>query len=228
VEPEVDQVAAARECAQALLDASRVYENVRIPPGAPPEFPVIVALVARQRSHLKAVIALADAGLNIEAEIIDRTMFEFMIRLKWLLLDLELHLVLWKLNDIDYRFTLDREVREWADANQREMAVLRPDFREELERFRGDLTRRLAEITVERGLEREPTYPHLKAQAEAVGQTVEYALAYRLDSQSAAHPSVLALQNLVRQLPDGTIEVFAEPESENRLNVYGTGSVSSI
>jgi Family of unknown function (DUF5677) len=180
VEPEVDQVAAARECAQALLDASRVYENVRIPPEAPPEFPVIVALVARQRSHLKAVIALADAGLNIEAEIIDRTMFEFTIRLKWLLLHLELHLVLWKLNDTDYRFTLDREVREWADANQRDMAILQPDFRDELERRRRDLTRRLAEITAERGLEREPTYPHLKAQAEAVGQTVEYSLAYRL------------------------------------------------
>lgn len=152
-------------------------------------------------------------------------MFEFMIRMKWLLLDLELHLILWKLNDIDYRFTLDREVREWAEANQRDMAILTPHFRDELEGFRDDLRRRLAEITAERGLAREPTYPSLKAQAEAVGQTVEYSLAYRLDSQSAAHPSVLALQNLARQLPEGTIEVFAEPTPDNRLNVYSTGSV---
>jgi len=52
-----------------------------------------------------------------------------------------------------------------------------------------------------------------------------YNLAYRLDSQSAAHPSALALENLLRQLPDGSVEVLAEPKPENRLDVYSTGAI---
>jgi hypothetical protein len=225
VEPEIDRVAASRECALSLLEASRVYENIRVPPDAPPEWLPVVVLVARQRSHLKAIIALADAGLHIEAEIIDRTMFEFFVRQKWLLLDPELHRILWMLNDIGYRFPLDREVLEWAEVNERDIEILRADVRERLQSTRDDLRARLAEITVERGLEREPTYPGLKAQAAAVGNAIDYSLGYRLNSQSAAHPSVIALENLARLLPDGTVEVFAEPAPDNRLNVYGTGAV---
>jgi hypothetical protein len=36
----------------------------------------------------------------------------------------------------------------------------------------------------------------------------------------------MALQNLVRELPDnGGLQVLAEPPPQNRLNVYGTGAV---
>jgi hypothetical protein len=154
-------------------------------------------------------------------------MFEFMVRLKWLLLDLEVNLILWKLNDINYRLTLDREVREWADANQRQMEILQPAFRDELKRLRDDLTGQLADIGEARGLERVHNYPSLKAQAEEVGQTVEYSLAYRLDSQSAAHPSVLAIQNLARQLPDGTIEIFAATPQPGPGSSYAQAATSA-
>jgi len=55
-----------------------------MPAGCPDEWPVTVAIVARQRRHLQAVIALADADLFLEAEIIDRNDH----RLLWLLDDI--------------------------------------------------------------------------------------------------------------------------------------------
>jgi hypothetical protein len=226
--PEEDQArrARARECAVELLELSRVYENVIVPPGCPVEWPIVVAIVARQRSHLKAVIQLADAGLALEAEAVDRMMFEFSVRLKWLLLDVELNRPLWLRDDIQRRFTIDRETREWAEANDREIEILRPDVRESLERTRDQIDARLDELAGERGLDRRPTYPGLEQQATATGNRIDYALGYRLNSQGAAHPNVMALQNLIRELPDdGGLQVLAEPAPENRLNVYGTGAV---
>jgi hypothetical protein len=102
---------------------------------------------------------------------------------------------------------------------------LRDDVRERLEVLRADLSEGIANIAADRRLDRAPRYPRLNEQAEAVGNAIEYSLGYRLDSQSAAHPSVLALQNLAEALPDGSIRIVAEPAPDNRLNVYGTGSV---
>lgn len=65
----------------------------------------------------------------------------------------------------------------------------------------------------------------MNEQAEAVGNEIDYSLGYRLDSQSAAHPRVLALQTLAEAPPDGSIRIVAEPAPDDRLNVYGTGSV---
>jgi hypothetical protein len=220
-----ERIVGSRRCAFTLLERSGVYENVIVPPGTPPEWPVVVALVARQRNHLKAMVTLADAGLNLEAEIIDRTMFEFYVRLKWLLLDAELHRILWMLDDIGYRFTIDAEVRQWAAQNEREIEILRDDVRERLEALQADLTEGIANIAADRRLDRAPRYPRLNEQAEAIGSAIDYSLGYRLDSQSAAHPSVLALQNLAEALPDGSIRIVAEPAPDNRLNVYSTGSL---
>lgn len=93
----------------------------------------------------------------MEAEIVVRTMFEFFVRQKWLLLDPELHRLLWLRDDIQRRFTIDRETREWAEANDREIEILRPDVRERLEGSRERIDARIAEIAAERGLDRLPT-----------------------------------------------------------------------
>ena len=204
---------------------SGIYENVVIPADCPDEWATVVAIVARQRSHLKAVIQLADARQTLEAEIIDRTMFEFFVRQKWLLLDTELHRILWLRYDIKQRFTIDRETREWAQANDREIEILRPDVRERLERICAGIDARVGEIAAERQLNRQPIYPSLEAQATATGNRIEYSLGYRLNSQGAAHPNAMALENLLEQLPDGGVRVLAQPAPENRLNVYGSGAV---
>jgi hypothetical protein len=150
-------------------------------------------------------------------------MFEFFIRQKWLQFDPELHRLLWFRDDIQRRFTIDRTVRDSSEDSATE--ILRPDVRERLERARDEIDMRVAEIQAERQLERPPTYPQLEAQAKLVGEEHAYNLAYRLDSHNAAHPSALALENLLRQLPDGALEVLAEPAPENRLDVYGTGAI---
>ena len=51
-----------------LLELSRPYENVTVPQGCPDEWSITVAIVARQRRHLEAVITLADAWLFLEAK----------------------------------------------------------------------------------------------------------------------------------------------------------------
>jgi Family of unknown function (DUF5677) len=217
--------AGARECALRLLEMSRVYEDVTVPAGSPDSCAIVVAIVARQRSHLKAIIQLADAGLALEAEVIDRTMFEFFVRQKWILIDAELHRLLWLRDDIQRRFLIDRETREWAEANNRQIEILRPDVRERLEEERDEITARIAELADERGLDDLPTYPGLQGQATATGNGIDYSLGYRLHSQGAAHPNALALENLLEQLPGGGVRVLAEPAPDNRLNVYGTGAV---
>ncbi len=217
--------AGARECALRLLELSRIYENVTVPRSSPDERAIVVALVARQRSHLNAIIQLADAGLALEAEIIDRTMFEFFVRQKWILLDAVLHRLLWLRDDIQRRFTIDRETREWAAANNRQVEILRPDVRERLERAREEIDARITQIADQRGLDEPPTYPGLQGQATATGNRIDYSLGYRLNSQGAAHPNALALENLLQQLPGGDLRVLAEPAPDNRLNVYGTGAV---
>ena len=208
-----------------MLELSRIYESVTVPPACPKVWPAIVALVARQRRHMQAVLNLGDAGLYLEAEIVVRTMFEFFIRQKWLHSDPELHRLLWFHDDIQRRFTIDRTVRRSTANDATPTEILRPDVRESLERTRDEIEKKLAEIAAERALDRIPTYPQLEAQAIQVGEELAYNLAYRMDSQSAAHPSTLGLENLARLLPDGGIEVLAEPEPENRLDVYGTGAV---
>jgi hypothetical protein len=104
-------------------------------------------------------------------------MFEFSVRLKWLLLDVELNRPLWLRDDIQRRFTIDRETREWAEENDREIEILRPDVRESLERTRDQIDARLDELAGERGLDRRPTYPGLEQQRprRATGSTTRSA-----------------------------------------------------
>jgi hypothetical protein len=217
--------AEARACGRQLLELSEVYENVTVPQACPDEWPITVAIVARQRRHLQAVITLADAGLFLEAEIVNRTMFEFFIRQKWLLLDADLHRLLWLRDDINYRFTIDRETREWAEANGQQVEILRPDVRANLEQACDRINERVTAITAERALARAPTYPALVQQASAVGNRIDYSLGYRLGSQSAAHPSALGLENMLRRIEGAGVRVLPEPLPQNRLNVYGIGAI---
>jgi hypothetical protein len=217
--------AAARVCAVELLERSQVYDDVTVPAATSRDWLVAVALTARQRRHMQAVITLADRDLSIEAEIIVRTMFEFYVRQKWLLLDPPLHRLLWLRDEISRRFTIDREVREWADTNDETVEILRPDRRELFERQRAEIDEQLDVIVAERELEERPSYPSLLQQADATGDIIDYSLAYRIDSQSAAHPSAMALQNLMIELPEGAIQVRAEPAPGKRLNVYAAGAI---
>ena len=215
----LDRERLARDCGLRLLELSRVYDDLALPAEIPPEWAVVAALAARQRRHLQAVIALADDRLFLEAQIIVRTMFEFHVRLRWLFLDIELHQLLWIRDDVGYRLTIDREARQGG------LEIMRPEVLEGTQRTRDEIDARINEIAQNRGLDRVPPYGSLKQQAEAVGLEAEYTIAYRYDSQSAAHPSALALDTLLERLPDGGLKVLSEPPIGAVINVYGPAAI---
>jgi hypothetical protein len=73
--------------------------------------------------------------------------------------DIDMHRLLWLRQDIERRFLIDRETREWAEQNDREIEILRPDVPKRLEHVRDHIDERLDEIVAEHGLDRGPTYP---------------------------------------------------------------------
>jgi hypothetical protein len=50
--------------------------------------------------------------------------------------NIDVHRLLWLRQDIERRFLIDRETREWAEQNDREIEILRPDVRKRLEHVR--------------------------------------------------------------------------------------------
>jgi hypothetical protein len=205
---------ALRGCGFELLELSGIYDGAFFPDGAGPEARSIAGLVARQRRLLRAAYTLRDNDLRLEAQIIHRTMLEFSIRQRWLQLDAQLNYLLWAIDDVEERFRLHRQVREQAQQQEGQaFDVMAPQTITSLECFLEELRAKLAEIQQERGLERAPSYPDSKRQADVVGLGLAYALAYRFDSQTAAHPSVFAATELFRE-QSGGLELVDGPDGE--------------
>lgn len=225
--PHTEQERIARECGLRLLEISEIYERCVIEYGAGHATLAIVGLVARQRRLLRAAYLLADADQRLEASVFIRAMQEFLIRQKWLQLDPELHHVLWSLEDFRLRLKIDEEITAWAKSEGVALApILKPEVRDEYERQRGWLQKQLTKISDERGLPKAPSYPGLQQQANDVKLGLVYSLAYRFDSQTAAHPSALAIEQLLRDRPDlGGVEVLADPPVERTYaDPYATGA----
>lgn len=204
----------ARECGLQLLDLSGIYERGVIGYEAGPQTLSIAGLVARQRRLLRAAYLLADSGQRLEAAIMLRSMFEFLVRQQWLTLNPELHHFLWVIEDLEARLRVDREVREQdpAAAHEEAIEVMEPEMRQlyvdELERMRAELARLQEHL----GLEERPSYPSLRKQAIAVDLGLSYSLAYRFDSQTAAHPTAMGIEQLMQDRPDlGGVQLLADP-----------------
>lgn len=217
----------ARECGLKLLDLSGIYERGVVRYEAGHVTLAIAGLVARQRRLLSAAYLLADTHQRLEASIMLRTMLEFLIRQKWLGLDPGLHHVLWAIDDLKARLRIDSELSEQDPAAYQEaVEVMEPEIRVQykgelarMENERDELQRRL-------GLDRPPSYPNLREQATSVGLSFSYSLAYRFDSQSAAHPSAMAIEQLLEDRPDlGGIRLLPEPPPERGYaDPYGVGA----
>jgi hypothetical protein len=203
----------ARECGLTLLEISAIYERgvVRYEAGAATLS--IAGLVARQRRLLRAAYLLADAGHRLEASILLRSMLEFLIRQKWLELDPSPHHLLWVADDLRARLRIDREVREHAFAEHGEaIEIMRPEVREAYKLDLERMQEQLEQVRIELGVERIPDFPNLRQQAAATGLAFSYSSAYRFDSQTAAHPSALAIEQLMQDRPDlGGHQLLAEP-----------------
>lgn len=156
-----------------------------------------------------------------------RAMLEFLIRQKWLELDPALHYVLWAIDDLNARLRINRELREQGeDAHQEAIEVMQPEMRAQYENELERMRNQLAELRERHGLKRPPRYPNLRDRAIAVGLGFSSSLAYRFDSQSAAHPSAMAIEQLFENRPDlGGIRLLSEPPPERGYaDPYGVGA----
>lgn len=217
----------ARECGLELLRLSRIYERGVVRYEAGHQTLAIAGLVGRQRRLLRAAYLLADEEQRLEASIMLRAMLEFLIRQKWLEADPHLHYVLWAIDDLKSRLRIDREIREGnPDAHEAAIEIMTPEMRGvyegELERMRHQLDGLQQQL----GLDRPPQYPTLRGQAQAVGLGFSYSLAYRFDSQSAAHPSAMAIEQPFEDRPDlGGVRLLPEPAPERGYaDPYGVGA----
>ena len=212
--PQTEGEQVAREVGLALLEISSTYERRVIRPQAGPATLAIVGLVARQRRFLRGAYLLADAGQRLEASILLRAMLEFLIRQTWLQSNPELNYTLWVLDDLEARLRIDREIREQSeDEHGQALEVMEPGTRSLYEDSLADARRQIDALHQRLGLDRTPRYPNLREQAQAVGLSFSYSLAYRFDSLSAAHPSAMAVEQLFAQHPQG-VRVLADPPPE--------------
>jgi hypothetical protein len=203
----------ARECGFRLLELSGIYERGVVRYEAGHETLAIAGFVARQRRLLRAAYLLADADQRLEAAIMLRAMLEFLIRQRWLTLNPGLHYTLWVIDNLKARLRVDREVREQdRAAHEAAIEVMQPEIRDEYE---GELERmrdQLVQLQEHLGLEEPPPYPRLREQAIAVELGFSYSLAYRFDSQSAAHPSAMAIEQPFQDRPNlGGIQLLPDP-----------------
>jgi len=119
---------------------------------------------------------------------------------------------------------MDHEIREVAGTAQAEppaaLATESRDF------YENALRQARQQVETERaalGLEEAPRYPTLKEQATAAGLAMAYARLYRIESQSGAHPMVMAIDELLVEEDDGVL-VLSEPRSNPRS--YGTAAIA--
>lgn len=221
--PHIPDETRARECGLRLLELSGTYDRVALRAEAEPQLLTLIGLVARQRRLLRAIYTLADADMHLEAGILARTMLEYLIVLRWLRVNPQLHHAMWVQHDLEARLRMDREIREVASTAQAEPpAALAAESRDFYENALRQARHQVEKERVALGLEEAPRYPTLKEQATAAGLAMAYARLYRIESQSGAHPMVMAIDELLEE-GDGVL-VLSEPRSNARN--YGTAAIA--
>ena len=223
----------AREYGYRLLGLTTDYEEAVLRADTPMPFVGIVGLVARSRHLLKVALREADVGDAVASAIALRGLTETLFTIAWLDIDLEIAYRVWVLDEIRSRLSQHEEVRRY-ERNRRRRAkrhgkkvkplaggeTLGLLARSSLVRFRRQQSevrkqvqalpgrkRRLKRLRVER-VNKTPTF---QQRALAAGLGDLYSLLYRFDSNSAAHPNALAIQQFLEETPAGIV-VRATPQ----------------
>lgn len=234
-----------RQCGLDLLELTRGYEELDVPHGLGTTNLAVLALVARARHLLTRAYDVADGGDATSAAILMRGITESVFTLAWLNRDPELAGIVWMLDEIRSRLSQHDEVSA-AERRQRRRARRRGEavralaagqslglltrasvrdlrrLREQVRRRAQRLPRyksRLEKLKVKQ-LTRMPTF---QARAEVGGASDIYSLTYRFDSNSAAHPNPLALEQFLEERPDG-VRIRATPKGA-RPDPYVIGAV---
>jgi Family of unknown function (DUF5677) len=211
----------ARAIGYRLLDASSIYEGIK---SSELQTVATVALVIRSRRLLVAAYQLADYGEGQEANHLLRAMTEAALTVAWLRLDPELNFLRWLFvgsgrllsHDLALR-KLERERRTAegfppASSSDEPLGLLRPEMRRRMEEA---LTARRAELKAfdrleerlepagqknrnKAAAERAERIPHLREMARLSGLISIYEIGYRWESNTAAHASSLAVEQLLQ------------------------------
>lgn len=222
----------SRECGQRLLDSTRSYEDALVPSGLGAGRLGVLALLARGRHLLRTAYQTADGGSAMEAAIILRALNESVLTLGWFNKDPELAEFVWMLDEIRTRLSHHDEVAK-EERNERTRARRRGEPVEPVPpgRSLGLLTRsmvkdlkRLDRVTRARidrlprrarrlkrlRISRVSEVPSFRNRSKVAKMPWVYVLAYRFDSNAAAHPSPLAVGQFLEER-DGSIRVRATP-----------------
>jgi len=209
-----EEDAKARSLGLALLDTSRIYEGFVIPSFEgdlrfPPHRRAIIGLAGRQRRFLRAAYTLADAGQVLEAVGPLRSMLEFLVRQLWLAHDPDRNWALWMAKEHDAADLRQEKIRQHAPAlHDAAVASRTPEQRKEGEAVAAGR----AQLAGELGNGR-PGMPSLEQQARDVGLSFLYDGLYRYQSNAGPHPTMLAVDLLLEQHPQGLM-LRGEPTAQ--------------
>lgn len=234
----------ARQCGERLLALTAEYEHLRLP--ANTEIPLVIelALVARGRHLLRGAHLVADRGDDLGATLFLRSLNECAMTFAWLMIDNELGSLVMRGDEIRQRLNHHRAFAK-VERNQRRAAKRRGDPVTPL--ARGDNLGLLSRADVRRftRLDAEvrskaralPNYskrlkrlgasiasvPSFETRAKKSKNPWLYEAAYRFDSNSAAHPSLLGLQQFVEE--EGAEIVVKSAPAGLRPDPYAAGAV---
>jgi Family of unknown function (DUF5677) len=240
--------AEARTIGVRLVELSQGYEDQKsssyIHVGA-------VALVVRSRRLLRAAYMLADGEHGLEAAHLLRAMTEAAITLRWLGLDAELNFLRWVIEGTKRVLSHDDALRRLERRRRKEaglpaetdadepLGLLLPKVR--LERFEPALAARRADLAAIQNLEdrlepasstnkktpekRAERLPSLERRASLAGLIAAYDIAYRWDSNAAAHASSLAVEQLLTPGDETAAAIVAAAPTRHFPDPYAAGAL---
>lgn len=215
----------ARAAAVRLLELTRGYENLVVPPGLGVANLAVLTLVARARNLLRVTHYLADTGDAAAAALPVRAITESVLTLGWFDRDPELAETVWMLDELRTRLSHHEEVAK-EERRQRARArhaaepveALAPgqslgllprakvrEYRrlQAEQRARVQALPRLARRKKRLCVERIAKMPGFRERAKVAGMPWVYSFAYRFDSNAAAHPTPLTLEQFLEVTPEG-------------------------
>jgi len=195
-------VTRARDLAVAALELSGdLDKGVLVPYGGRVSV-AAVGLTLRARRLVRAAVRLADEASWLEAQILLRTLLEYVITLEWIAADPELRILSWWQAD---ERSFDVMVSEVSSLISQPIEIPAAD-----DAARRDLIEQIAKEAAAAGA---PPYPSLQERARQVRGSLAYSLLFRLYSQGGVHPFRQSLLPLLQDMPERkAVLVHAHPK----------------
>jgi hypothetical protein len=207
-----------RRAGLALIDLAGRLDGRRF--GAKDRVELVVAgLVLRARRLVQAAYRLADADEVAEASPFMRGLMEYVVTLRWLLLDPPRNFTIWAIDDLRGRLVI-------ANAGLRlaQVELLEPEMRQEYEERKAALEKEWRDVFGEPVPKRMPS---VEARARATGNQLLYEFAYRFESQTGVHPTAFAVDQMLDKI-GGEVRINSSPIRASYADPYGVAAVALL